>query len=74
MFRALRRFINAFLIGFLVTFVIYLFIRFDPSDVVLGVVIAAIGGAGAVAGYVYLDRRFGEDEILYDKDGNPVRR
>jgi len=74
MFRALRRFINAFLIGFLVTFVIYLFIRFDPSDVVLGVVIAAIGGAGAVAGYVYLDRRFGEDEVLYDKDGNPVRR
>jgi multisubunit Na+/H+ antiporter MnhC subunit len=74
MFRALRPYLNAFLIGFILTFVIYLFIRFNASDIVLGMVIAAVGGAALLVAYVYLDRKFGQPEVVYDRDGNPVRR
>jgi len=74
MFRALRRYLNAALIGFIITFVIYLFVRFDPDKILLGIVISLIGAAGSLIGYVYLDRKFGNDDIVYDKDGNPIRR
>jgi multisubunit Na+/H+ antiporter MnhC subunit len=74
MFRALRPYLNAFLIGFILTFVIYLFIRFNASDIVLGMVIAAVGGAALLVVYIYLDRKFGRPEVVYDRDGNPVRR
>jgi len=74
MFRALRPYLNAFLIGFILTFVIYLFIRFNASDIVLGIVIAAVGGAALLVAYVCLDRKFGRPEVVYDRDGNPVRR
>lgn len=74
MFKALRRYLNAALIGFIVTFVVYLFVRFDPDKIVLGIVISLIGAAASLIGYIYLDRKFGGEEILYDKDGNPVRR
>ncbi|MCL4242452.1 MAG: hypothetical protein KJ048_13975 [Dehalococcoidia bacterium] len=74
MFKALRRYLNAALIGFIVTFVVYLFVRFDPDKIVLGIVISLIGAAAALIGYIYLDRKFGSDEIVYDKDGNPIRR
>ena len=73
MMRALRRYLNAALIGFIVTFVIYLFVRFDPDKIVLGIVIALIGAAVSLAGYIYLDRKLGGDEPdYYDKDGNLV--
>lgn len=74
MFKALRRYLNAALIGFIVTFVVYLFVRFDPDKIVLGIVISLIGATVALIGYIYLDRKFGGEEVLYDKDGNPVRR
>lgn len=74
MLKALRRYLNAFLIGFIVTAVVYLFVRFDADAVFLGIIIGAAGGVVALAGYIYLDRKFGTEEILYDKDGNPVRR
>ncbi|WP_322818730.1 hypothetical protein [Tepidiforma sp.] len=74
MFRALRPYLNAFLIGFIVTFVVYLFIRFNAADIVLGLVIAAIGGVALLFSYIYLARKFGEPEVVYDRDGNPIRR
>ena len=75
MMRALRRYLNVALIGFIITFVAYLFIRFDPDKVVLGVVIALVGAAVALTLYVWADRKFGGGEPeLYDKDGNLVDR
>ncbi|GIW13848.1 MAG: hypothetical protein KatS3mg062_1287 [Tepidiforma sp.] len=74
MLRALRPYLNAFLLGFVVTFVIFLFVRFNASDVVLGLVIGAVGGGAALALYIYLNRKFGRQEEVYDRDGNPVRR
>ena len=73
MMKALRRYLNAALIGFIVTFVIYLFVRFDPSDIILGIVISLIGAAATLALYIFLDRKLGGDEPeYYDKDGNLV--
>lgn len=72
MMRALRRYLNASLIGFIVTFVVYLFVRFDPDKIVLGIVIALIGAVAALAAYIYLDKKFGGEPELYDKDGNLV--
>ncbi len=75
MMRALRRYLNAALIGFIVTFVIYLFVRFDPDKIVLGIVIALIGAAATLAAYIYLDRKLGGKEPeLYDRDGNLIDR
>ncbi|MCC6959044.1 MAG: hypothetical protein IT301_04290 [Dehalococcoidia bacterium] len=75
MIRALRRYLNAALIGFIVTFVVYLFVRFDSDKIVLGIVISLIGAAGALALYIFLDRKLGGGEPdLYDKDGNLVDR
>jgi len=72
--RLLRPYVNAFFLGFIATFIAFLFVRFNASDVVLGVVIGAVGGVLALVGYGYLNRKFGTPEVLYDKDGNPVRR
>ena len=58
MWSFLRRQLNYFLIGFVVTFVIYLFIRFDPDKVFLGVVLGAIGGTVLSGGLFMLERRF----------------
>ncbi len=75
MFRALRRYLNAALIGFIVTFVIYLFVRFDPDKIITGIVISLVGAGAALALYIYLDRKFaGSGPELYDKDGNLVDR
>ena len=73
MFRALRRYLNAILIGFIITFVVYLFVRFDPDKIITGIVISLVGGGVALALYIFLDRKLspGEPE-LYDKDGNLV--
>lgn len=74
MMRGLRRYLNAALIGFIVTFIVYLFVRFDPDKIVLGIVIALVGAAVALIGYVYLGKKFGNEPELYDKDGNAVDR
>lgn len=73
--RALRRYLNVALIGFILTFVVYLFVRFDPDKILLGITIALGGAAVALGLYVFLDRRFGGNEPeLFDKDGNLVDR
>lgn len=60
MWTALRRFWQYFLIGFIVTFLIYLFVRYDADQIILGVVIAA-GGGLLLAGVLFLlERRFPE--------------
>ena len=75
MFKALRRYLNAALIGFIITFVVYLFVRFDPDKVVLGIVISLVGASVTLIGYIYLDRKLGGGEPeLYDKDGNLIDR
>lgn len=75
MFKALRRYLNAALIGFIVTFVVYLFVRFDPDKVVLGIVISLVGAAVTLIVYIFLDRKLGRgDPELYDKDGNLIDR
>jgi FtsH-binding integral membrane protein len=71
--RALRRYLNAALIGFIVTFVVYLFVRFNADQVVLGIVISLIGAAVALVVYVYADKKLsGGEPELYDKEGNLI--
>jgi ABC-type uncharacterized transport system permease subunit len=75
MFRALRRYLNAVLIGFIITFVIYLFVRFDADKIITGIVISLVGGVGLLVLYIFLDRKFGPSEPeFYDKDGNLIGR
>jgi hypothetical protein len=75
MMRALRKYLNVALAGFIITFVVYLFVRFDPDKIVLGIVIALVGAAVALAAYVFLDKKLGGNEPeLFDKDGNLVDR
>ena len=50
-----------FLTGFIITFLIYLFIRYNVDSIILGAVIGAVGGAALVAAAMYLDRRFPDD-------------
>ncbi|HMS60491.1 MAG TPA: hypothetical protein PKA49_16770 [Tepidiformaceae bacterium] len=58
MWSFLRRQLNYFLIGFVLTFVVYLFIRFDSDKVILGVVLG-IGGGLVLSGALFmLERRF----------------
>jgi len=61
MWTFLRRQFTYFLIGFIVTFVIYLFVRFDADQVVLGVVIGAVGGAVLAIALFLLERRFPDE-------------
>ena len=59
--RGIRRQLNFFFIGFIVAFIIYLLVRYDFDDIVLGAVIGAIGGVAVVAVAIFLDRRFPDD-------------
>jgi hypothetical protein len=59
--RFLRRHLNYFLLGFIAVFAVYLFIRFDADDIILGMVIAAGGGILATVVMFYLNRRFPEE-------------
>jgi ABC-type uncharacterized transport system permease subunit len=75
MFAALRRYMNAALIGFILTFVIYLFVRFAADKIITGIVIALVGAGATLALYIFLDRKLspGEPE-LYDREGNLIDR
>lgn len=53
-----RRQLNYFLIGFIIAFTVYLFVRFDADAIVLGILIGALGGAALSAGLFYAERRF----------------
>jgi len=61
MWTVLRRQLNYFFIGFIIAFVIYLFVRYDADDILLGVLIGAIAGLGVSAALYYLERRFPEN-------------
>ncbi|MCC7364735.1 MAG: hypothetical protein IT303_10210 [Dehalococcoidia bacterium] len=58
-----RRQLNYFLIGFVVAFVIYLFIRYSADGVLLGVVIGAVSGLALSTGIFMLERRFPDKTV-----------
>jgi hypothetical protein len=58
MWQFLRRQLLYFLVGFVVTFIIYLFVRFSADAVMLGVAIGIVGGAATAIGLFALERRF----------------
>lgn len=58
MWSFLRRQSLFFLIGFIVTFVVYLFIKIGSEDVLLGIAIGAGGGVLLSGVIVYLERKF----------------
>lgn len=58
MWNFLRRQLLYFLVGFVITFVVYLFVRFDADRVLLGVAIGAIGGIVLAFILFLLERRF----------------
>lgn len=58
MYAFLRKQLTVFLVGFIVAFVVYLFVRFDPDKVLLGVVISAVVGVVANVGVAMLERQF----------------
>jgi cell division protein FtsW (lipid II flippase) len=60
MWHFLKRQALYFLIGFVATFLIYLFVRFDADKVLLGMVIAAGGGIALAIALFQLERRFPE--------------
>lgn len=71
--RALRRYTNVALLGFIATFVVFLFVRFDADEVVLGIVISLAGGAVALAIFIFADKKLGgADPELYDREGNLI--
>lgn len=47
-----------FLVGFVVAFLIYLFVRFDADAIVLGILISAGAGVGLSMFLWWLERRF----------------
>ncbi len=59
--RFLRRQLTYFLIGFVLTFIVYLFIRFNSDAVILGVVISAGGGFAVAVALFWLERKFPDD-------------
>ncbi len=58
MWNFLRRQLTYFLIGFVITFVIYLFVRFSADAILLGIVIGLGGGAAVMVGLFWLERQF----------------
>jgi hypothetical protein len=74
MVKAFRKYLNAALVGFIVTFLVYLYWKLDRSEITTGVAIAFAGAVVALAAYIYLDNRFGRESELYDREGNLVDR
>lgn len=60
MWQFLRREFLYFLVGFVITFVIYLFVAWEADKVVLGVAIGAIGGLLLAIALFMMERRFPE--------------
>lgn len=74
MLRAIHRYLNALFIGFIATILVYLFWVLDQSEIWRGIAFGVAGGAVALGIYVYVDRKFGGEPELYDKEGNLVDR
>ncbi len=64
--RFIRRQVSYFLMGFVVAFVVYLFVRFDADAVILGLVIGAGGGLATAVGITLLERRFPDEPDVDD--------
>ena len=58
MWSAIRRFANYFLVGFVASFVVYLFIRFDADKIFVGIIIGVVCGVALAIGIAMLERRF----------------
>lgn len=58
MWALVRRLALYFLVGFVVAFTVYLFIRFDSDAVLLGMGIAAVAGFALAALLWWLDNRY----------------
>ena len=59
--RFFRRQLTYFLVGFIIAFTIYLFVRFNADAVLLGLGIGAATGVATCVGIYLLGRRFPED-------------
>lgn len=58
----IRRGTISFLTGFVVTFLIYLFVRFNADQVMLGMVIGTVGGVTTAVAVIYLFRKLAEED------------
>lgn len=62
MWNFLKRQLTYFLIGFVITFVIYLFVVFDADKILLGLAFGIIGGMAAMGGLFWLEHQFPADK------------
>jgi uncharacterized membrane protein len=58
MWRRIRQAALYFLLGFTVAFVVYLFVRFDADQVLLGMAIGSGVGVIVAAALIWLEHRF----------------
>lgn len=58
MWHFLKRQALYFLVGFVITFLVYLFIRFESDKVLFGILVGAIGGVVIAILIFMLERRF----------------
>lgn len=58
MWSFLRRRLLWFLIGFVITFVVYLFFEFPDREVIRGMIVAVVAGAVLSVIIFFLERRF----------------
>jgi len=63
MWSTLRRLWHYFLLGFIATFVIYVFIRLDKDKILLGLLLGVVVGLVVSIGIFLLERRFPEHNV-----------
>lgn len=63
MWTFLKRRLLWFLIGFVVVFLGYLFVRYNPDSIILGMFIASAGGAFVSILVYYLERKFPDEPV-----------
>jgi hypothetical protein len=56
-----RRAREYFMIGFIITFIVYLYIKLDGDDLLLGIIIAAAGGIALAVALFILGSRFPDE-------------
>lgn len=61
MWRRIRQATLYFLLGFTVVFVVYLFLRFNADQVLLGMAIGAVAGIIVAAALLWLEHRFPDE-------------
>jgi multisubunit Na+/H+ antiporter MnhE subunit len=58
MWRKVRAAALYFLVGFTIAFLVYLFVRFDPGEVLIGIAIGAGAGIVLAAILLWLEHRY----------------